>query len=38
MRQLIKSDGGSGKFEELGLPLLGLWNTVIKVGREEGVG
>lgn len=28
VQQLIKADGGSGDYEELSLPHLGLWNTV----------
>ena len=32
VRQLIRKDGGHGDYEELALPLLGLWNTVMKVG------
>lgn len=36
VRQLIKSDGGHGQFEELSLPILGLWNTVMKVRRPCG--
>ncbi|GAB4821510.1 hypothetical protein N2152v2_008556 [Parachlorella kessleri] len=30
VRQLIRTDGGRGDYEELALPLLGLWNTVTK--------
>jgi hypothetical protein len=38
VRQLIKSDGGHGDFQELALPLLGLWNTVMKVCWLSGMG
>lgn len=35
VRQLIKSDGGRGTFQELSLPLLGLWNTVVNVSGDR---
>lgn len=31
MQQLIKADGGSGEYQELALPMLGLWNTLLTV-------
>lgn len=30
VQQMIKSDGGSGDYQELALPMLGLWETVLK--------
>lgn len=29
--QMIKNDGGSGKFIESTPPMLGIWNTLLKV-------
>ncbi|KAI7841695.1 hypothetical protein COHA_004562 [Chlorella ohadii] len=29
VQQLIKADGGSGDYQELALPMLGLWNTLL---------
>jgi hypothetical protein len=28
---MIRNDGGSGEYEELVLPMLGLWNTLLQV-------
>lgn len=28
-QQMIKADGGSGEYQELALPMLGLWDTVL---------
>jgi ABC-type nitrate/sulfonate/bicarbonate transport system substrate-binding protein len=30
VQQMIKADGGTGDYQELGLPMLGLWETVLK--------
>lgn len=32
VQSLIKNDGGSGEYQELVLPMLGLWNTLLQVG------
>jgi ABC-type nitrate/sulfonate/bicarbonate transport system substrate-binding protein len=30
VQQMIKADGGTGDYQELALPMLGLWETVLK--------
>ena len=30
VQQMIKADGGTGEYQELALPMLGLWETVLK--------
>lgn len=30
VQEMIKADGGSGDYEEIVLPMLGLWNTLLK--------
>ncbi len=37
MQQLIKADGGSGDYQELALPMLGLWNTLLTVRLAAGI-
>lgn len=33
VQQMIRNDGGTGQYQELVLPMLGLWNTLLKVCR-----
>ncbi|KAG7672991.1 hypothetical protein Ndes2526B_g08482 [Nannochloris sp. 'desiccata'] len=35
VQQMIKADGGTGEYQELGLPMLGLWETVLKGEAES---
>ena len=35
MQQMIRADGGSGKYEERALPMLGIWNTLLEVSKER---
>ena len=32
VQQMLKADGGSGDYDELALPMLGVFNTLLKVG------
>jgi hypothetical protein len=31
VQQMLKADGGSGDYQELALPMLGVFNTLLKV-------
>lgn len=32
VQAMIRNDGGSGDYQELALPMLGVFNNVVKVG------
>eukprot|EP00898_Chlorokybus_atmophyticus_P007203 jgi/Chlat1/7484/Chrsp60S06994 len=34
VQELIRADGGKGEYEEVALPMLGIWNTALK-GRAD---
>lgn len=38
VQQLIRNDGGKGDFLESTPPMLGIWETLLKVGRGRGPG
>ena len=31
MQRMIQNDGGSGDYREVALPMLGIWETILKV-------
>jgi hypothetical protein len=38
VQQMIRNDGGTGQYQELVLPMLGLWNTLLRVSWLAGKG